>query len=82
MSPLLTAKDIANILRTTPPVARSIMIEAHQQPLDLGRGRCRGYRWTQEQLERVIGQAEPEVKVVKRKRSGFFSGTRREALGI
>lgn len=62
MTPLLTAQDIADVLRTTPPVARSIMLEAHQQPLDLGRGRCRGYRWTKTQLEKVIEFVSPPTK--------------------
>lgn len=72
MKPLLSSKDIARILRTTPNVAKSIMLEAHQLPLDLGTGRCRGYRWTSEQLERVVGAAQPKVRQSSQKSSGFF----------
>jgi hypothetical protein len=82
MTPLLSKKDIADILRTSPNVAKSIMLEAHQTPIDLGRGPRRGFRWTREQLKAVLSGAgmESSRRASSAMDDGFFSGSYKEAM--
>lgn len=51
---LITRKQLAAMLGTTPRVAVSIMAEHGVHPIDWGAGRSRGYRWPESRVRDVI----------------------------
>ena len=63
---LITRKQLAAMLGTTPGVAVSIMAEHGVHPIDWGAGRSRGYRWPESRVRDVIlemySAAQPKPK--------------------
>ena len=51
---LLSRKEIGEKLSTSPGVAAEILAQNGVQPIDLGRGRHRGYRWSASAVDGVI----------------------------
>ena len=51
---LLTKRELAAMLGTSPGVAVSIMAEHGVHPIDWGAGRSRGYRWPESYVQHVI----------------------------
>ena len=63
---LLTKRDLAAMLGTSPGVAVSIMAEHGVYPIDWGAGRSRGYRWPESSVRQAIHAmyvaAQPQPK--------------------
>lgn len=69
---LLSRKEIAERLSTSPGVAVEILAQNGVQPVFLGRGRHRGYRWSSTAVDDVIvalheaAQTSPQMKMSSR----------------
>lgn len=61
---LLSKRELAAMLGTSPGVAVSIMLDHGIAPIDWGAGRSRGYRWPESKVKDVIPRRL--TKVVKK----------------
>ena len=59
---LLNKEMIAECFQTSPSIARQILLEHGVKPVDLGRGRSRGFRWYAPAVDEVMRRMHEDAQ--------------------